>query len=223
MSGTAWTPEQDARLQELWAQGLSASAIGRAMGCTKNAVVGRAHRLKLAARPTPIRPATGRPAKKAAPYRGAAAVITARAAMRSSPVPASATTRPPQVPPAIPLAAGAGATSSAAGVLPEASAGLSAALSVPSQTAAATVSTNPVAAGFSGGCRWPMWGHGRPTHLYCGEPRRDAACSYCEGHAAVAFQRREPTGSLAAWNPAERQFRRTEGQSNLTAGNRFYA
>jgi GcrA cell cycle regulator len=224
MSGTAWTPEQDARLQELWGMGLSAAAIGRAMGCTKNAIVGRSHRLKLPARPSPIRPATGRPPKKAHPYRGAAAVITARAAMRSSPVPPPATTRPPQVPTAIPLATGAGATISAAGMPPEAGPqGAGAVSCSPGNSPAAVASTNAAAAGFSGGCRWPLWGNERPTHRYCDAPRRDVACSYCTDHAAVAFQRVAPTGSLAAWSVTERKFHRTAGQGGLTAGSRFYA
>ena len=50
----AWSAEDDARLRELYAQELSLTAIGRAMGKTKNAVVGRSHRLGLPARPSPI-------------------------------------------------------------------------------------------------------------------------------------------------------------------------
>lgn len=224
MSNNAWTAAQLARLKQLWAQGLSATAISRVMGITKNAVVGKSHRLGLPARPSPIRPATGRPPKKPSPYRGAAAVHTARAAMRSSPVPSLATTRSPQAPTAIPLAAGAGATSSAACVLPEAGPGLSPAPSFPpANSPAAVVSANQTAAGFSGGCRWPLWGSERPTHRYCGEPRRDVACPYCPSHAARAFSVHAPTGSLAAWNPAERQVRKPQGQGNLTAGTRFYA
>jgi GcrA cell cycle regulator len=52
--GSHWSAEADDRLRALWAEGLSSAAIGRAMGLTKNAVVGRAHRLKLPARPSPI-------------------------------------------------------------------------------------------------------------------------------------------------------------------------
>ena len=49
-----WTEELDARLAELWLQGMSTGEIGRTMGITKNSVVGRAHRLRLLARPSPI-------------------------------------------------------------------------------------------------------------------------------------------------------------------------
>jgi len=50
-----WTTERIDELTRLWAQGHSASAIGKQLGVSKNAVVGKAHRLKLTARPSPIR------------------------------------------------------------------------------------------------------------------------------------------------------------------------
>lgn len=58
-----WTEETIFRLRELWQQGLSTAEIGRRMSITKNAVVGKAHRLILPARPSPIRKAsiTARP------------------------------------------------------------------------------------------------------------------------------------------------------------------
>jgi GcrA cell cycle regulator len=50
-----WNDETIARLRVLWAEGLSTAEIGRRMGVSKNAVVGKAHRLNLPARPSPIR------------------------------------------------------------------------------------------------------------------------------------------------------------------------
>ncbi|MBR0559895.1 GcrA family cell cycle regulator [Neokomagataea anthophila] len=50
-----WTDETIARLRELWDQGLSTAEIGRQLEITKNAVVGKAHRLGLPPRPSPIR------------------------------------------------------------------------------------------------------------------------------------------------------------------------
>ena len=54
-----WTDETIARIRALWAEGLSTAEIGRRMGISKNAVVGKAHRLNLPARPSPIRRGTG--------------------------------------------------------------------------------------------------------------------------------------------------------------------
>jgi len=50
-----WSEEIIERLRALWAEGLSTAEIGRRMGISKNAVVGKAHRLNLPARPSPIR------------------------------------------------------------------------------------------------------------------------------------------------------------------------
>lgn len=50
-----WTEEIVAKLRELWTQGLSTAEIGRHLNVTKNAVVGKAHRLGLEGRPSPIR------------------------------------------------------------------------------------------------------------------------------------------------------------------------
>ena len=54
-----WTDETIARIRALWAEGHSTAEIGRRMGISKNAVVGKAHRLSLPARPSPIRRGTG--------------------------------------------------------------------------------------------------------------------------------------------------------------------
>lgn len=50
-----WTDAVILSLRALWGEGLSTAEIGRRLGVTKNAVVGKAHRLVLPARPSPIR------------------------------------------------------------------------------------------------------------------------------------------------------------------------
>jgi GcrA cell cycle regulator len=50
-----WTPATVAKITALWAEGLSRAEIGRRMGITKNAVVGKVHRLGLPARPSPLK------------------------------------------------------------------------------------------------------------------------------------------------------------------------
>jgi GcrA cell cycle regulator len=56
-----WPDETIIRLRELWSEGHSTAEIGRRLGVTKNAVVGKAHRLDLPARPSPIRREGERP------------------------------------------------------------------------------------------------------------------------------------------------------------------
>ena len=49
----SWTPEREAKLKELWKKGHSASQIASMIGdTTRNAVIGKAHRLNLEARST---------------------------------------------------------------------------------------------------------------------------------------------------------------------------
>jgi GcrA cell cycle regulator len=52
-----WLDDDIANLRADWAAGYSTAEIGRRRGFSKNAVVGKAHRLDLPARPSPIRPA----------------------------------------------------------------------------------------------------------------------------------------------------------------------
>lgn len=59
----SWTPEKIKQLKKLWAKGKSTVEIGRELGISKNAVVGKVHRLELDARPSPIKKATS-PAQK---------------------------------------------------------------------------------------------------------------------------------------------------------------
>lgn len=77
--GTPWPLEKSQRLDALWAErdangkALSTAAIGRAMGITKNAVIGAAHRLGLPARPSPIKAAVG---AEASPRRGSRPMVS---------------------------------------------------------------------------------------------------------------------------------------------------
>ena len=92
-----WKDEANiAKLKALWLQvpALSSNEIARLMGCSKNAVVGKVHRLNLPARPSPIRrvkdgqpyqPKTQKPVRLAGAYKvpnrnGPVAIEAAKAA-----------------------------------------------------------------------------------------------------------------------------------------------
>lgn len=60
-----WSPEQIAKLRALWDEGLSSSEIGRRMGVSKNAILGKAHRLSL----PPRKQAEGWPEERTAQLR----------------------------------------------------------------------------------------------------------------------------------------------------------
>ena len=61
-----WNETNVARLKELWDQGLPTAQIGKLLGFTKNAVVGKAHRIGLERRPSPIRRTAVKPDRKKA-------------------------------------------------------------------------------------------------------------------------------------------------------------
>ena len=61
-----WDDNNVSELRELWDQGLPTAQIGKLLGFTKNAVVGKAHRIGLERRPSPIRRTAVKPDRKKA-------------------------------------------------------------------------------------------------------------------------------------------------------------
>ncbi len=97
----AWTDDRVEMLKKLWTEGLSASQIAKQLGgVTRNAVIGKVHRLGLSGRATPSRPprrtvTVSRPRPAVRPQRAP----TAPAAPRR---PAVAAIRPPMKPAPLP-------------------------------------------------------------------------------------------------------------------------
>ena len=87
-----WTEEAIAQLRALWKEGHSTAEIGRRMGVTKNAVVGKAHRPKLPPPPPPTRrerggePRPRPPRPQRAPAHRAVVHLAAAAAPPSKPI-----------------------------------------------------------------------------------------------------------------------------------------
>ncbi len=78
-----WTEEVIGSLRAFWSEGLPTAEIGRRLGLSKNAVIGKAHRLDLPARPSPIRRPAERPA--AAPRRRGGATALPAGTMLGAP------------------------------------------------------------------------------------------------------------------------------------------
>jgi GcrA cell cycle regulator len=77
----SWTEERIERLKKMWHDGATASQIADELGgVSRNAVIGKAHRLGLEQRPSPVKPGEEKDAKKAAP---APAATPAKAAPRA--------------------------------------------------------------------------------------------------------------------------------------------
>ena len=77
----SWTEERIERLKSMWTEGATASQIAEELGgVSRNAVIGKAHRLGLESRPSPVKPgeekekkAKAAPAPKAPPAKAGAA------------------------------------------------------------------------------------------------------------------------------------------------------
>jgi len=84
-----WTDERVELLKKLWSEGLSASQIAAQLGgVSRNAVIGKVHRLKLSARGrATAAPARRKKAATAAAASGAAAAASARKQRATSPRP----------------------------------------------------------------------------------------------------------------------------------------
>lgn len=165
----SWTDERVERLKALWAEGLSASQIAAELGSvTRNAVIGKVHRLGLSGRAKPqvqtARPAAAQPRPKAvAPVR-------------------TATTHAPR-PAAMPLTVGALALKS------EAAAALEAAPRILPAIEAETITYERMSILnlTEQTCKWPIGDPGRPDFFFCGR-KSDSGIPYCAYHARIAYQ-----------------------------------
>jgi len=99
-----WTEEAVARLRALWAESHSTAEIGRRMGTSKNAIIGKAHRLRLAPRASRIREkGTGTPRKPAVPRIRGPSLPPLAAVAGSAPAKPVSLLTPPK--PAVPVQA----------------------------------------------------------------------------------------------------------------------
>lgn len=88
-----WTDERTNLLKTLWLQGQTASQIAERLGgVTRNAVIGKAHRLGLSSRPSPIRqrPASRPAAHPAAGAPRSAVAEPAKPSVAAAPLPQAA-------------------------------------------------------------------------------------------------------------------------------------
>src|SRR5947199_3798592 len=98
----SWTEERIERLKKMWHDGATASQIADELGgVSRNAVIGKAHRLGLEQRPSPVKPGEEKEQKKAAPATAAAPAPKAApkadapaAAPSAEPAPAAAPRAP---------------------------------------------------------------------------------------------------------------------------------
>lgn len=83
-----WSEEVIAKLRVLWGEGHSTAEIGRRLNISKNAVVGKAHRLNLPPRPSPIRRGAEGAARPQPPRRTQGPTLPPLASSMNAPAPA---------------------------------------------------------------------------------------------------------------------------------------
>jgi len=168
-----WNDQTKARLRTLWGEGVATAEIGRRMGCSKNAIVGMAHRMDLPARPSPIH-AAGQRANVAKPRRAHAGATTlpplSTASDEAAPVRIGYT----------PAAAPLGGLRPAPGVPPSP-------LPTPAlPQARPSAPPRPAFVRPSRECCWPIGEPGDKAFRFCGDAAQPGK-PYCDAHHQRAF------------------------------------
>ena len=201
-----WSSERIEQLRSLWHDGLSASQIATHLGgITRNAVIGKAHRLGLEQRPSPVKPGEEKEAKKAAP--ATAATPKAAAPKAEAPTPAPATPSPTPAPVAghaprpqrqltpqelqyRSIGPGGfirqGPGEQQAPIPPAPPRRL-----VPAKPSPEVADKTSLLDLNDRICKWPMGHPGEPDFHFCGEPA-NPGFPYCVQHCGVAYQAQLP-------------------------------
>jgi GcrA cell cycle regulator len=167
----AWTDERVELLKKLWSEGLSARQIADQLGgVTRNAVIGKVHRLGLSGRATTTTAKTVRPRKKRAPE-------AVRAKTAAAPKVQAASGKSHFTPPrdnVVRREAGFGAAN-------EALLNLADELEIPLDERV-TMETLK-----EGQCKWPIGDPMSDDFHFCGRHQHGDSV-YCEFHTAKAYQ-----------------------------------
>ena len=174
----SWTDERIALLKKMWKEGKSAADIAKTLsrGVTRNAVIGKAHRMGLSGRPSPIKK-TATVAKKEAPKKETAAKKPA--------APAVATLKKTAKTPLASVPAKKAATP-ATGLRPPA-------LTREAPSRPAVQDIPPLNGGVAlidlseRMCKWPYGDPEDDDFTFCGRPIRPGT-PYCPDHTAMAYQ-----------------------------------
>ena len=200
----SWTEERIERLKKMWHDGATASQIADELGgVSRNAVIGKAHRLGLEQRPSPVKPGEEKDTKKPA----AAATVPKAAAPRA------------EAPKAAPATPAAGASASAAHPAPhqpraggeiqyrsigpggfirqgpgEQQAPIPPAPPrrlVPAKPSPEVADKTSLLELNDRICKWPMGHPGEPDFHFCGQ-QSNPGFPYCVQHCGVAYQAQLP-------------------------------
>ncbi|WP_293576828.1 GcrA family cell cycle regulator [Phaeobacter sp.] len=187
----SWTDERVELLKKMWGEGQSASQIAKELGgVTRNAVIGKVHRLGLSNRNSGSSKAAAEPKEKAA---AAPKPAAAPAAPKPKPQPKTEPARPVKAEPAATEAKPA--TPARRQIIP-------AGQPLPPQPSANEISPEALAKVneiekkakklslmelTERTCKWPVGDPATEEFWFCGLPVQQGK-PYCEAHVGVAFQ-----------------------------------
>ena len=212
----SWTDERIATLKKMWEGGSTASQIADELGgVSRNAVIGKAHRLGLKSRPSPVK---ANEKKKAAPAKPKPAPKPA--AKKAAPKPAAPKPAAPAAPaqPTTPPASRQGASPSQP--MPNKTSDLPKIVSVgpggflrqgpgdqqapippapprrlvPAKPSPEIADKTSLLDLSDKVCRWPMGHPGEPDFHFCGEAV-NPGFPYCVEHCGRAYQAQLPRGA----------------------------
>jgi GcrA cell cycle regulator len=205
----SWTEERIDRLKSMWTKGATASQIAEELGgVSRNAVIGKAHRLGLESRPSPVKPGEEKEKKAKAPPPPRAA--------KPAPAPKVAAPAPQPKEPSPeasrrPVSAGTAAAQpkpgettiqyrsvGPGGFIRQGPGDTQAPIPpaqprrlVPGKPSAEVADKTSLLDLNDRVCRWPMGHPGEPDFHFCGNPA-NPGYPYCVDHCGVAYQAQLP-------------------------------
>jgi GcrA cell cycle regulator len=194
----SWTEERIERLKKMWHDGATASQIADELGgVSRNAVIGKAHRLGLEQRPSPVKPGEEKE-KKAAP--AASTATAAKPAPKAEAPAARAPHRPAASDSATPrsqpdmqyrsIGPGGfvrqGPGDQQAPIPPAPPRRL-----VPAKPSPEVADKTSLLDLNDRICKWPIGHPGEPDFHFCGE-QANPGFPYCVEHCGVAYQAQLP-------------------------------
>ncbi|WP_435202076.1 GcrA family cell cycle regulator [Qipengyuania sp. 902] len=208
----SWTDERIATLKKMWEGGSTASQIAEELGgVSRNAVIGKAHRLGLKSRPSPVKAnekkkpapkakAPPKPAPKAAPKQPAPkAAAPAKPAAAPAPAPSAAVPsqplpdKRPDLPKIVSVGPGGFLRQGPGDQQPPIPPAPPRRL-VPAKPDPSIADKTSLLDLSDKVCRWPMGHPGEPDFHFCGEAV-NPGFPYCVEHCGRAYQAQLPRGA----------------------------
>ena len=195
----SWTDERIERLKKMWHDGATASQIADELGgVSRNAVIGKAHRLGLEQRPSPVKPGEEKEAKKAAsvapPVAATKPEPKAEAPEAQSAAPAAPAHRGRQLTPQELQYRSIGP----GGFVRQGPGDQQAPIPPAPPRRLVPAKPSPEVADKTGlldlndrNCKWPIGHPGEPDFHFCGQ-QANPGFPYCVEHCGVAYQAQLP-------------------------------